>query len=87
MSALFADGQILDWILAGMVVEAAGLAGLYAWRRTGVAPAAFLPNLASGMCVLLAMRLALGGAWWGFASAALLGALAFHVVDLAGKWR
>jgi hypothetical protein len=39
------------------------------------------------MCVLLSMRLVLGGAWWGYASAALLVSLVFHVIDLAGKWR
>jgi hypothetical protein len=87
MTNLFAGGAILDWILCGMVLEAFALVGLHRWRGKGVAPRALLPNLASGACVVLAMRLALGGAWWGFASAALLGALAFHVVELAGKWR
>jgi hypothetical protein len=38
------------------------------------------------MCLLLAMRLALSGAWWGFSAAALLGALVFHVTDLARNW-
>jgi len=87
MTNLFAGGGILDWILAGMGLEAVALVALHSWHGKGVTPQALLPNLASGACVVLAMRLALGGEWWGFSSAALLGALAFHVVDLAGKWR
>jgi hypothetical protein len=86
MNALFANGWIIGWILAGMVLEGAGLTALHAWRGRGVAPKLFLANLASGMCLLLAMRLALGGAWWGFTAAALLGALIFHVIDLARNW-
>jgi hypothetical protein len=86
MTALFSSGRIIDWILVGMVLEGCALAALHARTGRGVAPRAFLANLLSGMCVLLAMRLVLGGAWWGFASAALLAALLFHVVDLAGKW-
>jgi len=86
MNALFADGRIIGWILAGMVLEGIGLAAFHTWRGRGVAPKIFLANLASGMCLLLAMRLALGGAWWGLSAAALLGALVFHVTDLARNW-
>lgn len=86
MNALFADGRIIGWILAGMVLEGIGLTAFHAWQGRGVAPKLFLANLASGMCLLLAMRLALGGAWWGFSAAALLGALVFHVTDLARNW-
>jgi len=86
MTALFASGRIIDWILLGMVLEGCALAALHARTGRGVAPRALVPNLLSGMCVLLAMRLVLGGAWWGYASAALLAALLFHVADLAGKW-
>jgi hypothetical protein len=87
MNALFAHGWIIGWILAGMIIEAAGLCALHALRGRGVAPRLFLANLASGMCLLLAMRLALDGVWWGFTAAALLGALVFHVTDLARNWR
>jgi hypothetical protein len=86
MNALFAHGWIIGWILAGMVFETAGLAAFHAWSGRGVAPKNFLANLASGMCLLLAMRLALGGAWWGFTAASMLGALVFHVTDLARNW-
>jgi hypothetical protein len=86
MNALFANGWIIGWILAGMILEAVGLAALHAWRGRGVAPKDYLANLASGMCLLLAMRLALGGAWWGLTAVSLLAALIFHVADLARNW-
>jgi hypothetical protein len=87
MTALFANGRIIDIIIAGMFLEGLALAALHSKTGHGVPPRNLLPNLGSGMCVLLAMRLALAGAWWGYASAALLLALIFHVADLAGKWR
>jgi hypothetical protein len=87
MSGLLASGQLIDWIILAMVLEGAGLAGLHAWTGRGVAPRDFVANLASGMCLLLAMRLILGDAWWGFAAAALLAALFCHVLELARNWR
>ena len=87
MRDLLAGGRVLDWILAGMVVEGCGLFLLYRLAGRGVAPAAVLPNLCSGFCLLLAMRLALGGGWWGYVCAALLGALCWHLADLRRQWR
>ena len=69
-----------------MLLEGLGLAGLYYFRRRGVAPKRLLWNLGAGMCLLLAMRLALLGVWWGYVSAALLGALILHVGDLRRQW-
>jgi Na+-driven multidrug efflux pump len=87
MKALLADGRVLDWIIAGMVCEGVGLVLLYRLRGRGIPPAALLPNLLAGLCLLLAMRLALSGAWWGFVSAALLAALVFHLAELKRDWR
>ncbi len=52
----------------------------------GVAPRDFLANLLSGLWLLVAMRLAIGAAWWGFVSASLLAALLFHVAELRRNW-
>ncbi len=87
MRAFFASGDVAVLILAGMVVEGCALAAWHRRTGRGVAPAEFLANLVSGMCLLLAMRLALGGAWWGWTGACLLGALAGHAVDLGRRWR
>ena len=87
LAELFASGRVLDLILAGMALEAFGLAAYHRAAGRGVCPARLLPNLLSGMCLLLAMRVGAGGAWWGWVSLALLGALAFHLLDLARAWR
>ena len=70
-----------------MALEGAALTLLFRQRRRGVPPGALWPNLLSGMCLLLAMRAGLAGAWWGWVSLPLLGALAFHVLDLKRLWQ
>ena len=86
MADWFASGRVLDVILAGMAVEGAALVALWRFARRGVAPGALLPNLFSGMCLLLAMRTGLGGFWWGWTSLPLLGALLLHLADLRRRW-
>lgn len=87
MAELFASGRVFDLILIGMGLEGAGLVLHYRATGRGVRPARLMPNLLSGMCLLLAMRAGVAGAWWGWVSLALLGALAFHLVDLGRAWR
>ena len=77
---------VLDAILAGMAAEAAALTVLHRLRGIGVPPAALLPNLCAGFALLLAMRLALGGAWWGLVCTCLLAALIGHLTDLNTRW-
>lgn len=87
MAALFASGRIVDLVLALTLCEAAAL---LAWHRRsgrGVPPREFLANLLSGACLLLALRVGLAGAWWGWIALALLAALVAHLTDLARRWR
>jgi hypothetical protein len=87
MAALFASGRIVDVILALTLAEAVGLVAWHRRTGRGVAPADFLGNLLSGVCLLLALRAGLAGAWWGWIALALLAALAAHMADLARRWR
>jgi hypothetical protein len=87
VKALFASGNVALLILAGMVVEGCALTAWHRRTGRGVAPGDFLANLVSGMFLLLAMRLALGGAWFGWVGACLLGALVGHATDLWRRWR
>lgn len=87
MAALFASGRIVDVILALTLAEAVGLVAWHRRTGRGVAPADFLGNLLSGVCLLLALRAGLAGAWWGWIALALLAALAAHLTDLARRWR
>jgi hypothetical protein len=83
MSALFASGHAVDIILALTAAEATGIVLLH---RSGHGPNLdVLVTLLSGVGLLVALRCALVGAWWGWIGLWLLVALVAHVVDLASR--
>lgn len=86
MASWIASGRVLDLIVIGMALEGAVLVALWRASRRGMRPGDLLPNLFSGMCLVLAMRLGLTGAWWGWVCLPLLGALLLHLTDLRGRW-
>ena len=87
MAELFASGHILDFILLMVVLEG-GLLALY-HRRTGrgLAPRDTLGFLLSGFFLMLALRAALVGAWWGWVSLWLTASLVTHLLDLLSRLR
>ncbi len=87
MAALVGSGRIVDLILLLVVAEAAGLCAWSRLRGSGPRQTALLANMASGACLLLALRAGLGGADWPWIAAALLGALVAHLIDLRLRWR
>jgi hypothetical protein len=86
MSALFASGEIVNLIL-GLTLAEALVVAIYN-RRTGRGPALgpFLVNLLAGAWLLLAVRFALGGAWWGWIALCLAGSLVAHLSELWRSW-
>ncbi len=86
MSTLFASGRIVDLILVLVLAEAAALIALHRVTGHGPRPAALLPNLAAGACLLLALRFGLRGAAWPVLALCLLGSLAAHLADLRMRW-
>jgi hypothetical protein len=74
--------HIADAILVIIAAEALFLT--HRATRGGPALARFLPNLISGAFLVLALRLALGGAHWLTLLACLAGSFAAHLYDL---WR
>ncbi len=82
MTALFADGTILDALLVLIALEAAGLVAYNRVTGRGFAARTVLPYLGSGMAVLLAWRVAQGGAWWGWISLCLALSGLLHLLDL-----
>ncbi len=85
MSALFASGHVADLLLVLIAAEGAWLE----WRRrTGrPGPRDFWPFLAAGAALVLALRLALTGGWWGWIALCLALSGAAHALDLARRWR
>lgn len=87
MAELFARGTLVDGILLLVAVEIVALTLLWRWRRRGIAPADFIPNVLAGGFLLLTVRLVLGGAGWMACGAALAAGGVAHVVDLTRRWR
>ena len=57
-------------------------------RRAGQAsPGNPWPFLAAGAAMLLALRLALTGAWWGWIALSLALSGVAHALDLAARWK
>lgn len=85
--AWLADGRLLEWVVALMLVEAAVL--LWWRRRTGggLPASGVLCVLASGIFLMLAVRAALTEAGIGAVALWLLAALAAHVADLVARWQ
>jgi len=84
---LYASGRIIDLILLGVVMEAALLVWYRQHRGRGPRLRDLFPTLLSGVLLLLALRAALTGSWWGWVAAPLALALPVHVFDLSRHWR
>lgn len=87
LDELFATGHVADLILGFMLVEGLLLAAFHVVTGRGLAMGEFLGNLISGACLLLALRLALVGGWWGWIATWLAAALLAHLADLWRRWR
>jgi hypothetical protein len=83
MADLFASGLVIDAILVLVALEALALIGLHRFTGRGPQPADLLGNLLSGAMLMLALRTALVGGWWGWVAICLAGSLAAHMVDLS----
>lgn len=87
MSSLFASGRIADLILALVVIEAIALIVYWRRRGRGVPPLDLIVNLASGACLMLALRSALMHQSWQWTAAWLAAAGVAHLADIARRWR
>lgn len=75
-------GGLIDTIITITVLE---VLALWAYQRTtkcGLEPRDYLLNVASGLCLMLALRSALGGGNWYVMALFLLAAGMAHVTDL-----
>ncbi len=84
LAQFFAAGTAVDIALVIVVLEAGAL---WLWHRftgRGLPPIDLVGFLGAGFCLLLALRLTIGQAWWGLPALCLTAAFACHAVDI---WR
>lgn len=86
MEYFFRSGLAIDLVLALTVLEAAALIAYHRTTGRGVPPAEFLANLVSGLCLMLALRIALVGGPWPLIPLCLLASLVAHLADLRRRW-
>jgi hypothetical protein len=87
MNEHFGLAQLIDVVIAFTLIECALLAVYHRTTGHGVAPRAFLPNVASGLCLMFALRCLArdtGAAW---VALGLLAAGIAHGVDLRMRWK
>ena len=83
----FGMSQVIDLVIAFTLIECAALMLYHRVTARGVAPREFLANMASGMCLMLALRCLArdtGAAW---IALFLLAAGLAHGTDLLMRWR
>jgi hypothetical protein len=87
VDTLFANGEIVDVILALVVAEAIVLLTFKSLTGRGVPAIGLLINLLAGAFLLMALRNAILGLPWLWTAGWLLAALLAHIADLAQRWR
>lgn len=87
MEELIRSGRLIEAIVVLTVLEGLGLAAYHRASGRGVAPSDIWRNLLSGLSLMLALREALVGAWWGWIVACLTASLLAHLSDLQRLWR
>jgi hypothetical protein len=79
--------DLIDFVIALTVLEALALAAYHGRTGRGMAPRDFLPNLAAGLALMLALRAGLSAAGWPWVAAGLMAAGLLHAADLRARWR
>lgn len=87
MEALFADGRIVDYVLAIVAIEAF-IVLAYRYRTGhGIAFLPFAVNAASGVCLMICLKTALSGGHWTTIAVFLALSGVAHGADLWMRWR
>jgi hypothetical protein len=78
---------LIDLVIVMTVIESAALAIYHHRTGRGLAPQEFVPTLAAGLALMLAVRAGVTGAGWGVVAAGLAVAGLAHVADVRRRWR
>jgi hypothetical protein len=86
MSEIFSSGRLIDIVILITLLEGAFLLTLHRKTGRGVAPQDFVLNMASGLCLMLALKLVLSGAGWQVTALCLMAAGTLHGMDKYKRW-
>jgi hypothetical protein len=86
MAEAILDGRLTTFVVALVVVEWLALAAWHRRTGKGLSGRQLLPNLAAGMCLMLALRAALVDSGWMWVAAFLALSGVAHVADLITRW-
>ena len=87
MDTLSISRHVIELIIVFTLLEGMALVAYHRKTGKGVAPQEFLANLLSGLCLMLALRNALGGGWWGWTLGLLVGSGLAHASDVWRRWQ
>jgi multisubunit Na+/H+ antiporter MnhB subunit len=80
-------GGLIDTIITITLLEITALLLYHHQTKRGLKPRDYLLNVASGLCLMLALRCALSGSSWYFISAFLMAAGLAHVADIVMRFQ
>jgi hypothetical protein len=86
MTDWLSSGRLIDIVIVITLLEGAFLLALHRKTGRGVAPRDFVLNMASGLCLMLALRLALSGVGWQMTALCLMAAGSLHAMDIYRRW-
>ena len=87
LEALIASGRIVDIMLVFVAIEVLALLVYRGVTGRGLGAVALLLNIGAGGSLMVALKLVFDQAPWQWVASALVASLAFHVSDLAYRWR
>jgi hypothetical protein len=87
MEALLRSPHLVDAIALMTLLEAAALYALHRLRGLGPPPRDWLPNIVSGVLLMLSLRSVLAQSAWWWIAGFLLAAGIVHWLDLISRWR
>ena len=87
LAQLFLSGRIVDMVIAITVFEGIAMAIYHRITGNGVPPRNYALNMASGLCLMLALRFALTNGGWMMVALGLTASGIIHGLDLASRWQ
>lgn len=86
MAEWMSDGRMIDLIVLLVLVEWLAFAAWHRHTGKGLSGGMLLPNLAAGLCLMLALRSALTGSSWMWVALFVALSGVAHVADLWCRW-